>query len=441
MYTTIQNNKNPAQVLNGRYYQTFTPLSSQELVKIHHMGCVGDTTIKHIQLEKGTKPTEYTEATETTPPLSGLFRDFRNLKLDLLNESSNLRASFQTSAKNQMVEYFDKNVSSKIEQSANKIQQTVSSLSDNAVMKNDIKITSQGIQLGAGKVVNGQTISSLFVTNPESIKAITKLMELSGNLLVNGSVTADKMAANSITAASMRAASVESKHLTSEAVESRHLKVDDALINKLVANKAFVSKLWAQEAFINNLKTVNFDFTRGTGDYIQSSNGNMKWDLNNNYLILKSSAAIEFKESSNLLFRRFNGQTAFLNFVNDTTGTESGVVLGGNRDDTFNPNDMTFVGMRVFPKTDLVSFLADKIDMSGGVGEKNGFFIDVLESKIYPKNKTNADIFIGSKSGRLYSLREIIANLIWNIMLLHQNKTNRNGYTYDLISLSDIGTK
>ena len=30
MYTTIQNNKHPAQELNGRYYQTFTAQSAQE---------------------------------------------------------------------------------------------------------------------------------------------------------------------------------------------------------------------------------------------------------------------------------------------------------------------------------------------------------------------------------------------------------------------------
>ena len=259
MYTTIQNNKNPAQELNGRYYQTFTAQSAQELIKIHHLGCIGNTEVTNIQLEKGRSPTNFVVAKETTSPLSGLFKDFRNLKVDLSNEDSSLRASFQNSAKTQMVQYFNTNVRSEIQQSANQIRQTVTSLVDNAVMKSDIQITPTGIQLGSGKYVNGQTISSMLVANPESIKAITKLMEVSGNLLVNGSITADKMAANSITAALLKAASVESKHIVSEAVEAKHLKVDDALFNKLLADEAFINKLTAKQAFVNYLSSVKIE--------------------------------------------------------------------------------------------------------------------------------------------------------------------------------------
>lgn len=266
MYTTIQNNKSPANELNGRYYQTFTAQSAQELIKIHHLGCVGNTEVTNIQIEKGRSPTGFIPATETTPPLSGLFRDFRNLKVDLSNEDSSLRASFQNSAKTQMVQYFNTNVRSEIQQSANQIRQTVTSLVDNAVMKSDIQITPTGIQLGVGKYVNGETISSMLVANPDSIKAITKLMEVSGNLLVNGSITADKMAANSITAALLKAASVESKHIVSEAVEAKHLKVDEALFNKLLADEAFITKLTAKQAFINYLSTVKIEASQIKAD-------------------------------------------------------------------------------------------------------------------------------------------------------------------------------
>lgn len=266
MQVTIQNNKHPARELNGRYYQTFTPRSAQELIKIHHLGCIGNTEVTNIQLEKGRSPTSFVVAKETTSPLSGLFKDFRNLKVDLSNEDSSLRASFQNSAKAQMVQYFNTNVRSEIQQSANQIRQTVTSLVDNAVMKSDIQITPTGIQLGSGKYVNGETISSMLVANPDSIKAITKLMEVSGNLLVNGSITADKMAANSITAALLKAASVESKHIVSEAVEAKHLKVDEALFNKLLADEAFINKLTAKQAFINYLSSVKIEASQIKAD-------------------------------------------------------------------------------------------------------------------------------------------------------------------------------
>ena len=260
----------------------------------------------------------------------------------------------------------------------------------------------------------------------------------SAELIVDGSIEGRHVKANTLETGHHKARSITSEIIAAKAVKVGHLLVDDAMIDEFVAHKAFINKLWAQDAFIKNLQTVNFDFTRGSGDYIQSTNGNMKWDLNNNSMILKSNASIEFKESGNVLFRRFNGQTTFLNFVNDITSTESSVVLGGNRNNTFDPNAGTFVGMRIFPRTDKVSLLADKIVMSGGVGESNGFYIDVLKSRISPVNTTSADIYIGSKSGGVFSLRKVLANIIWNLELLHNNKANESRYTYTTFDYKDI---
>ena len=260
----------------------------------------------------------------------------------------------------------------------------------------------------------------------------------SAELIVDGSIEGRHVKANTLETGHHKARSITSEIIAAKAVKVGHLLVDDAMIDEFVAHKAFINKLWAQDAFIKNLQTVNFDFTRGSGDYIQSTNGNMKWDLNNNSMILKSNASIEFKESGNVLFRRYNGQTTFLNFVNDITYTESSVVLGGNRNNTFDSNAGTFVGMRIFPKTDKVSFLADKIVMSGGVGESNGFYIDVLKSRISPVNTTSADIYIGSKSGGVFSLRKVLANIIWNLELLHNNKANESRYTYTTFDYKDI---
>ena len=260
----------------------------------------------------------------------------------------------------------------------------------------------------------------------------------SAELIVDGSIEGRQIKAETLETGHHKAESITSEIIAANAVKAKHVLIDDGLINNLVTHKAFITKLWAQDAFIKNLQTVNFDFTRGSGAYIQSTNGNMKWDLNNNSMILKSNASIEFKESGNVLFRRFNRQTAFLNFVNDTTETESSVVLGGNRDNSFDPNNSTFVGMRVFPRTDKVSFIADEINMSGGVGENNGFVINVLQSQIKPLNTTSADIYIGSRSGKLTSLRKILANILWNIELLHNNKTTEYAYTYNVYKYSDI---
>ena len=261
----------------------------------------------------------------------------------------------------------------------------------------------------------------------------------SAELIVDGSIEGRHIKTNTLETGHHKAGSITSEIIAANAVRAKHIFIDDGLINNLVTHNAFISKLWAQDAFIKNLSTISFDFTRGTGDYIQSTNGNMKWDLNNNSMILKSNASIEFKESGNVLFRRFNGQTAFLNFVNDSVDNESAVVLGGNKDNTFNPNNSSFVGMRVFTKTDRLDFLADTVSMSGGVEENNGFVIDVINSKIKPINTTSSDIYIGSKSGSIYSLRRVLANILWNIELLHSNKETSRAYSYNTFDFKDIG--
>lgn len=292
----------------------------------------------------------------------------------------------------------------------------------------DVKFYNLGIHQSATNNFSNWTIKNLVLYKKKNAE-----------LIVDGSIEGRQIKTNTLETGHHKAGSITSEIIAAKAVKVGNLLVDDAMINEFVAHKAFINKLWAQDAFIKNLQTVSFDFTRGSGAYIQSTNGNMKWDLNNNLMILKSNASIEFKESGNVLFRRFNGQTAFLNFVNDTTYRESSVVLGGNRHDSFDPNNGTFVGARIFPLTDKISFLADKIDMSGGVGESNGFFINVLDSKIIPINTVKADLYIGSKSGAKYSLRDVLANILWNLELLHNNKENAQSYTYNTFNFRDIG--
>ena len=130
MQVTIQNNKSPANELNGRYYKTFTPRSAQELIKIHHLGCVGNTEVKNIQLEQGNKPTGYVEATEKDTVASGMLNDLRNLNISLTDPNSDLWGRIRASNKALMTEYVDKEVKSVLAQTANQIATQVQGLND-----------------------------------------------------------------------------------------------------------------------------------------------------------------------------------------------------------------------------------------------------------------------------------------------------------------------
>ena len=62
---------------------------------------------------------------------------------------------------------------STVSRTVDSINSNITSLEGNVLKKNEISITSNGVTLGSGKVIDGRTITSLITTQPENIKAIT----------------------------------------------------------------------------------------------------------------------------------------------------------------------------------------------------------------------------------------------------------------------------
>lgn len=435
----IQNKKHEALFKNGKYQYTFTPTVATEKIKVYHMGCVGDTRLNHIQLERGNKVTSFVAPDKKVNSLSGIFKQLRDLDVQMRDTNSDLWGKIKLNNTGAILDFYNENIKTQLTTLAGKVNLAISELDNKVLKKSDVTVTSNGITLGSGKTIDGRTIASIMKVQPSSIDLISPLIRVTGNMVVDGTLEGRKIKANTLETGHHKAGSITTELLAANAVKAVNLDVDNAFIRKILANTAFINELFAKSAFINNMKTVSFDFTRGTGAYIQSQNGSMKWDLNNNSMILNGSSTIEFKSSSNVLYRDFNGQKTFINFIDDTTGTENALVAGGNRAGTFNPNDSTFVGMRIFPRSDSISFLADKLYMTGGYDEDNGFEINVLQSQIRPRNRKASDILIGSKNGELYSLRDILANIYENLVLLHDNKETATEYSYSLYANSNIG--
>lgn len=65
---------------------------------------------------------------------------------------------------------------SSVDQRVDRVGASVSTLEGNVLKKNEITISNDGITLGSGKRVDGNTISSILTTQPDSIKAITEKM-------------------------------------------------------------------------------------------------------------------------------------------------------------------------------------------------------------------------------------------------------------------------
>lgn len=115
MHITIHNNKSPAEHANGRYYKVFTPRSAHDVLRIHHdADCIGDTQLKKIQIEQGTKPTAFENPQETTRPLTGLFADLRALNIELSDTNSEFWGKIRANNNGMLIEYYNSKIKTEL---------------------------------------------------------------------------------------------------------------------------------------------------------------------------------------------------------------------------------------------------------------------------------------------------------------------------------------
>ena len=241
MDITIQNVRSPALEHNGRYYKVFQPRTRDELLKLHHMGCVGDTVLTDIQLEQGDFPTSFVEPTITQRTLSGLFKDMRSIELELRDPNSTLWGKIQQNNQGALTQFFDTNVKSAIAQTAKEIRQEVRDAANSA----RVQVTPEGVTIGS-TTLTGEQLASTISASPRGVDIIAPQVRVQSNMIVDGAVTARKMAAGSVTA----------DHIQAGAITGDKISVDDALIRNLTARDALIDKLTSKEIFTTKIESV-----------------------------------------------------------------------------------------------------------------------------------------------------------------------------------------
>lgn len=229
------------------------------------------------------------------------------------------------------------------------------------VKKTDINITPGQISFGTGKVVNGKTIASLFVQNPESIEAITKLMRITGDLIVDGSITGRDLAANTITTAHLAAGAVTTKVLAADAVTADELKVDYALVRKLTADDALLNNLVAKQAFINKLSTIDFSATQIKGGILKSLNNHSTFDLQRSILtfkrnddfttVLDEDGLYLKKQNKKILGLTYKEYSAHSNFTNNAMAEFE---FNNDTSLAFSTSEFASVFMEIYPKKETI---------------------------------------------------------------------------------------
>lgn len=241
MDITIQNVRSPALEHNGRYYKVFQPRTRDELLKLHHMGCVGDTVLTDIQIEQGDFPTSFVEPTVTQRTLSGLFKDMRSIELELRDPNSTLWGKIQQNNQGALTQFFDTNVKSAIAQTAKEIRQEVRDAANSA----RVQVTPEGVTIGS-TTLTGEQLASTISTSSKGVDIIAPKVRVKSDMIVDGAVTAGKLAAGSVTA----------DHIQAGAITGDKISVDDALIRNLTARDALIDKLTSKEIFATKIESV-----------------------------------------------------------------------------------------------------------------------------------------------------------------------------------------
>lgn len=268
---------------------------------------------------------------------------------------------------------------------------TITNQMGDMLRKTDINITDGRISFGTGKSIDGRTISSLLVQEPEAIALIAQLIKVKGDMVVDGSITSRHLASQSVRTGHMESGSVTTQILASNAVTADKMLVDSAMINKLVSNQAFIRELTSQKAFITQLASIDVAAERISGGRILSNKGAMKIDLDNSEIDFNENARIEFKSGKNVLFRQRThpqkkhntiGALMFKDSVHGGVAT----TLGNTshkwiNEMTDNPSDAgadgSFAGIRIFRDSretpyDRVELVGDRIQFRHSVRQNGG---------------------------------------------------------------------
>ena len=213
-----------------------------------------------------------------------------------------MRLSSQNSVLNDKLDDFKDSINGRFanyQQTVNGQVATIVSQFDGVLKKTDINITDGQISFGTGKSVNGRTISSLLVQEPEAIALIAKLIKVKGDMVVDGSILGRHIASESVETGHMKTGSVTTQILASNAVTADKLLVDYALINKLVSNQAFIRELASQRAFITQLTSVGISANDIRGGRLTANSGVSSFDLDNGRLSFYDNFTGVFRDQTN----------------------------------------------------------------------------------------------------------------------------------------------
>ena len=216
---------------------------------------------------------------------------------------------------------------SEIKQTTDAISASVSAL-DNATVKTaTLNLDNNGFVTKVGKTVNGNTLATMIAQNESDVQIIAKKMKVSGDMIVNGAITAEKLNINSLSALSADLGDVASGSITntfSSGKRSGSIKIKDDVeitstdTSNLLPEKAKENLVLSTGSLTMNASTSSDEATHSMlimpetikytkNNYDTTRGGTSGWSLTHNgyYSILKVDMVwqnVRLNNTSNLMF-------------------------------------------------------------------------------------------------------------------------------------------
>lgn len=220
-----------------------------------------------------------------------------------------------------------KNAQSEIKQTTDSIKASVSAL-DNATVKTaSLNLDNNGFVTKVGKTVNGNTFATMIAQNESDVQIIAKKMKVSGDMIVNGAITAEKLNINSLSALSAKLGDVTSGSITnafSSGTRSGSIKIKDNVeitstdTSNLLPEKAKENLVLSTGSLAMNASTSSDEATHSMlimpetikytkNNYDTTRGGTSGWSLTHNgyYSMLQVDMVwqnVRLNNTSNLMY-------------------------------------------------------------------------------------------------------------------------------------------
>ena len=152
-----------------------------------------EETARQLTAERKLIEAGYVAKAQHTEDVRSISRRFEELKTSSETKLAEYRQTVEGQFTTITQQVAGKVSQTELTQRANQITQAVQELSNSVLRKSQVKINEGGIISSVEKTVNGQTLASMIAQSPENVEIIARLLKVKGDMIVDGSVTVDKL--------------------------------------------------------------------------------------------------------------------------------------------------------------------------------------------------------------------------------------------------------